>query len=176
MAAAPPDYETATSAANTGVRDTVPLNPESTPQNTPQKPAPAKHIFPPAFGFYHASGSSSDMCIAFSNDAAYSNPLFYISTHGSFSSQPSVVLFSSGRQGSPPLADARFHSFSSTIDITLYSAGKAILSTTLEREGAFSSAHSFSVPTPSGHQRFEWKSSSGAEVVSLQGGHRGRKL
>jgi hypothetical protein len=176
MTTAPPTYEAATSSANPGVQDTKPTNitPQNgaVPQTKTQPQPPSKHIFPQAFGFYHASISHSDMAIALSAESA---PLFHISTHGSFSSQPSIVLHSSAQPTSPPLANAYFHSFSSKTDISILSSssGKAVLSASLIKDGAFSSAHTFSIP---GAGIFEWKNSSGPEVVNLRGKSHGMKL
>lgn len=46
-------------------------------------------LFPNDIGVYHASGSFKDLRISLSGD---SPPLFYVSTHSSWSSKPSVVL------------------------------------------------------------------------------------
>ncbi|TVY36339.1 hypothetical protein LOCC1_G008667 [Lachnellula occidentalis] len=173
MNTAPPTYEAATFAANPGARDTKPAY-------TPQPPS-QHHVFPPAFGFYHASGSHSDIRISLSAESAL---LFYIGTHNSLSSQPSIVLNSTPNPASPPLAHATLHTFSSGTDIVIFSPPNpaspspphALLKTSFQKSGVFTTAHTFTIPTATGSQTFEWKSSSGAEVHALQGKSHGMKL
>lgn len=112
------------------------------------------------------------MMIALSAD---SPPIFHVSTHGGFSSQPSVVLHSGAYESAAPIATADFHSFSSSVDVMLFSQPFA-----LEREGAFSTVTFFNYPIPQANgqvqlERFEWKSSSGPEVQSLRGSSHGMK-
>jgi hypothetical protein len=82
--------------------------------------------------------------------------------------------------GSAPLAIAAFHSFSSSIDISLFAPNnprQLAYTTEFVKEGAFDSTMSFGVPMPNGKiERFEWKRSSGPEVQSLQGKSHGMKL
>ena len=68
--------------------------------SNPQLGPPSMSRFPKEFGFYHASGSSSDMVIAF--HATEAQPLFYVSTHSGWSSQQSVVLHPSPSPSAPP--------------------------------------------------------------------------
>lgn len=119
----------------------------------------------------------SNLVVALSGDDP--NPLFYVSTHGGFSSKPSVVLHSNRYETSPPMATADFPSFSSTINIELkatpsYPAEQS----TLVKEGVFSSCRIFSCTLPGSNvkERFEWKRSSGQEVASLHGRSHGEKL
>jgi hypothetical protein len=130
--------------------------------------------FPKEFGFYHASGSSSDMVIAF--HATDTQPLFYVSTHSGWSSQPSVVLHFSSSPSAPPLATAQFHGLSSSIDIQLFAPGTGQIFK-LENTGTFTRSYMFPAVLASGEQEmFEWKSSSGADVQSLEGRSHGMKL
>ncbi|KUJ21143.1 uncharacterized protein LY89DRAFT_778759 [Mollisia scopiformis] len=162
--APPPSYEVA--ASQDGSQDL-----KAFPQ-APAQPTPFR--FPQNFGFYHASGSFSDLVIASQKDDP--NPLFYISTHGGFSSQPSVVLHSSRFSTSPPLATADFHSFSSTIDMSLYLPGSPNQISSMESSGAFTYTRRFSARMPSGgKEAFEWKNSQGVEVQSLHGRGHGKK-
>ncbi|TVY33173.1 hypothetical protein LSUB1_G008392, partial [Lachnellula subtilissima] len=171
----PPTYEAATSLSNPGVRDTKPAyTPQPQAQSQPQH---QRHLFPPAFGFYHASGSHSDLRISLSAESA---PLFYISTHNSLSSQPSIILNSAPNPASPPLAHADLHTFSSGTDISIFSPPnpRPLLTTSFQKAGVFSTAHTFTIPssTSTSSQTFEWKSSSGPEVRALQGRSHGLKL
>ncbi|KAG0652694.1 hypothetical protein D0Z07_0731 [Hyphodiscus hymeniophilus] len=145
--------------------------------NIPQQPSPNTAspplpVFPQQFGIYHASGSNTDMRISLSQE---SPTMFYISTHGAFSSQPSVILHCGPHERTSPMATAELHSFSGTVDIMLLNQRLK-----LEREAPFSSVNSFVYPVPQSdgqtlRERFEWKSSSGPEVQSLQGSSRGMK-
>ncbi|KAH6673163.1 hypothetical protein B0J14DRAFT_592644 [Halenospora varia] len=147
----------------------------STPLPSPA-PGYSPFIFPKAFGFYHASGSFSNLVVALSSSNSRSQPQFYISTHGSFSSQPDVILHSSPRDSSPPLATADFHSFSSTIDLSIH-IGTTRVTSTLKKKESFSNTYTFTLPIDvSRNEVFEWKKSHGNEVRSLNGGHRGMKL
>jgi hypothetical protein len=139
----------------------------------PQPVVPNMSRFPKEFGFYHASGSSSDMVIAFHATDA---PLFYVSTHSGWSSQPSVVLHSSSSPSAPPLATAQFHGLSSSIDVQLFAPGTGQISK-LENTGTFTRTYMFPAVLASGEREmFEWKSSSGADVQSLDGRSHGMKL
>lgn len=91
------------------------------------------------------------------------NPLFHVSTRGSFSSKPSVTLHSGSNEGTPSLATADLQSFSSSIQIVLYprntgsgsesgganwnrngkEEGKEPIQEKLKSEGAFTNAFSF---------------------------------
>jgi len=94
--------------------------------------------FPQDFGVYHAPGSHTKyvcltlfLLLSILSDgkptrdprriaaSASSPPQFYISTHGGFSSHPSVVLHSGPSSSLPSLATVAFHSFSSAIDIAI---------------------------------------------------------
>ncbi|KAK0114843.1 hypothetical protein ONS96_013325 [Cadophora gregata f. sp. sojae] len=177
----PPSYEMATSQQSTlGVQDT-----QSTTRRSPSpaRPPPPQQSnlafrFPQAFGFYAASSFSGDLFLARGKDDP--NPLYYISTHTGFSSQPSVILHSSRDPNSPPFATADFHSFSSTIDLTLFIGippGSQPQTTPLESTGMMSSSRMFQAPIPSTGQleTFEWKGSSGPEVQMLEGRSHGKK-
>jgi hypothetical protein len=130
--------------------------------------------FPKEFGFYHASGSSSDMVIAF--HATDAQPLFYVSTHSGWSSQPSVVLHSSSSPSAPPLATAQFHGLSSSIDVQVFAPGTG-QNFKLENRGTFTRSYIFPAVLANGEREmFEWKSSSGADVQSLEGRSHGMKL
>jgi hypothetical protein len=130
--------------------------------------------FPKEFGFYHASGSSSDMVIAF--HATDAQPLFYVSTHSGWGSQPSVVLHSSSSPSAPPLATAQFHGLSSSIDVQLFAPGTG-KTFKLENTGTFTRGYIFPAVLANGEREmFEWKSSSGADVQSLEGRSHGMKL
>jgi hypothetical protein len=107
---------------------------------------------------------TGDMTIALSAD---SPPIFYISTHGGFSSKPTVVLHSGAYESASPMATADFHSFSSTVQVMLSNQ-----SFKLQSEGAFHPVKFFLFPMPQANgqtqlERFEWKSSSGAESTAL---------
>lgn len=131
--------------------------------------------FPQSFGIYHASGSNSDFVIALH---ASNQPIYLISTHGGFSSQPSVILHSSPHESAPPLATADFHSFSPSTDLTLYVPDPANPKiTSLNKEGMFWSSYIFLcyIPASKATEEFEWKSSSGHEVNALQGRGYGKK-
>ncbi|KAH7403902.1 hypothetical protein BKA64DRAFT_707374 [Cadophora sp. MPI-SDFR-AT-0126] len=173
----PPSYEIATSQKSTlGVQA-----PQSTARRSPS-PArlPQSNLafrFPQAFGLYSAGSFSGDLCLARGKDDP--NPLYYISTHSGLSSQPSVILHSTRDPNSPPFATADFHSFSSTIDLTLFIGippGSSPQTTAMESTGMMSSSRMFQAPIPSTGQleTFEWKGSSGAEVQMLEGGVMGR--
>ncbi|TVY86352.1 hypothetical protein LAWI1_G008911, partial [Lachnellula willkommii] len=119
--------------------------------------------------------------------SASSAPLFYISTHGSLSSKPSIELTSSANPASPPLAHADLHRFSSDTDVAIFSPAiqkpsplRPLLTTTFQKSRVFSTAHTFTIPIPNGRgsqtQTFEWRSSSGPEVRALQGRSHGVKL
>jgi hypothetical protein len=132
--------------------------------------------FPQSFGIYHAPGSLSDLLIAQHTEDP--NPIYLITAHSGLSSQPSVVLHSAASENAQPLATADFHSFSSSADIMLYvpnPSQPAVLS--MHKEGILHSSHVFSVYTPSVQtvEAFEWKTSSGAEVDSLDGRAHGKK-
>jgi hypothetical protein len=105
--------------------------------------------------------------------SADSPPLFYISTHGGFSSQPSVVLHSGSTPNFIPIANAQFHNFSSTINITIGRDNYSLL-----KNGTLSSVEFFDffVNATAKMERFEWKSSSGPEVAALRGKSHGMKL
>ncbi|KAF8863763.1 hypothetical protein BDZ45DRAFT_797992 [Acephala macrosclerotiorum] len=126
--APPPSYTVSQNEAapqiqqQTQLKLTLPQNRTSSPRPSP---GPQQTVrFPPSFGIYHASGSISDLIIAQSKDDPH--PLYYISTHSGFSSQPSVILHSSPNPNSPPLADADFHSFSNTIDMPSSSPSRLV--------------------------------------------------
>jgi hypothetical protein len=155
-----------------GQRQPTNFDPILKPSN-PQPGVPNASRFPKEFGFYHASGSSSDMVIAFHATDA---PLFYVSTHSGWSSQPSVVLHSSSSPSAPPLATAQFHGFSSSIDVQLFAPGTGQIFK-LENTGTFTRSYMFPAVMASGEREmFEWKSSSGADVQSLEGKSHGMKL
>lgn len=179
--APPPSYTASENAAPPQIQQQTQLK-ALTPQNctpSPRPQGPQQTVrFPPSFGIYHASGSMSDLIIAQSKDDPH--PLYYISTHSGFSSQPSVILHSSPNPNSPPLADADFHSFSSTIDMSLFVAippGSRPQTATMETSGAFSYVRQFRAPIPSTSsvEVFEWKNSSGPEVQALEGRSHGKK-
>jgi hypothetical protein len=135
------------------------------------------YIFPPAFGVYRASGTLKNLVIAQSANESKSSPTFFISIHGPFSSQPSVVLHSQGSEDSQMIATASFHSFSQDVDIFMNLPNGQTLTTTLIHDGTFSRTHSFMIPLLSGStEAFEWKMSSGPEVGSLNGSSHGAKL
>lgn len=118
------------------------------------------------------------MHIALAKESA---PILYISTHGGFSSQPSVILHSRAQEGSKPLGTADFHSFSRTMDLLLYNPSSLVsgpaFSTTVDAEATFSFSMTFSAPVTSSQiEKFEWKNSSGADVASLAGRSHGMKL
>jgi hypothetical protein len=107
--------------------------------------------------------------------SADSQPIFHVSTHGGFSSQPSVVLHSGPHQNASPMATADFHSFSSDIDIVLFNTPLK-----LESEGAFNPVRVFKYPMPQANgqtvlEMFQWKHSSGPEVQGLKGSSHGYK-
>ncbi|KAH8670262.1 hypothetical protein BGZ60DRAFT_537916 [Tricladium varicosporioides] len=157
-------------------RDIVAPPKHPTPLPSPA-PGYSPFVFPKAFGFYHATGSFSDLVVALSSDNSRSQPQYYISTHGSFSSQPDVILHSSPRDNSPPLATADFHSFSSTIDFSIH-IGTIRITSALKKKEAFSNTFAFTLPIDFNgcEETFEWKKSHGNEVRALNGGHRGMKL
>ncbi|KAH7397516.1 hypothetical protein BKA64DRAFT_38202 [Cadophora sp. MPI-SDFR-AT-0126] len=134
--------------------------------------------FPQSFGIYHASGTSSDLVLAHRNHDP--NPLFYVTTHNSWSSKPSVVLHSGGQCSSPQLATARFASFSSEVEVNLLaqSTGRTIIAETMRKDRSQHSCHYFTVPVGGNQtpERFEWKNSQGNEVRSLNGKSHGMKL
>ncbi|CZR66187.1 uncharacterized protein PAC_16088 [Phialocephala subalpina] len=181
--APPPSYTVSQNEAAPQIQQQTQLKPalptNRTPSPQPQAPPQSTTIrFPPQFGIYHASGSMTDLVIAQSKDDPH--PLYYISTHSGFSSQPSVILHSSPHPGSPPLANADFHSFSSTIDMSLFVAippGSNPQMAPMERSGAFSYVRQFRAPIPSTSsvEIFEWKRSSGPEVQALEGRSHGKK-
>jgi hypothetical protein len=127
--------------------------------------------FPKDFGFYHASDGGTDMVIQLHADN--SKQLFYVSCHGGFSSQPSVVLHSGPYNRSAPLASVEFKSFSSTIDILV--GQEPVM---LQRDGVLSDVRFFDflIPSTGKKERFEWKHSSGPEVMALKGSSHGMKL
>ncbi|KAH7336714.1 hypothetical protein BKA65DRAFT_377123, partial [Rhexocercosporidium sp. MPI-PUGE-AT-0058] len=134
--------------------------------------------FPQAFGLYSAGSFSGDLYIAQGKDDP--NPLYYVSTHGGMSSQPSVILHSTRDPNSPPHATADFHSFSSSIDLTLFVGippGSSPQTCVMESTGMMSSSRIFQAPIPSTGllETFEWKGSSGAEVQMLDGRSHGKK-
>jgi hypothetical protein len=142
--------------------------------SNPQPGFPNMSRFPKEFGFYHASGSSSDMVIAF--HATDAQPLFYVSTHSGWSSQPSIVLHSSSSPSAPPLATAQFHGLSSSIDVQVFAPGTG-QNFKLENTGTFTRSYIFPAVLANGEREmFEWKSSSGADVQSLEGRSHGMKL
>jgi len=127
-------------------------------------------LFPNDISVYHASGSFKDLCISLSGD---SPPLFYVSTHSSWSSKPSVVLHGGPIPSVSPLASAHFHSFSSAVDIALGNENHNLI-----KRGIFSTSLTFEVfiSSTSQNEYFTWKSSWGAEVASIQGRNYGLKL
>lgn len=156
-------------ASSSFVVDPPPSFAQATSQNN--------HRFPKDFGFYHASGSMSDMVIALRGDDP--NPLFYISTHRGLSSKPSIILHSNRYPTSPPLATADYHTYTSSIDIVLSATSSyRVEHHHLEKSGVFSSGRVFSVTLPGSNvlEGFEWKRSQGQEVASLHGRGHGEKL
>ncbi|KAH9214808.1 hypothetical protein DL95DRAFT_389131 [Leptodontidium sp. 2 PMI_412] len=134
--------------------------------------------FPQVFGLYSAGSFSGDLYIAQKKDDP--NPLYYVSTHNGLSSQPSVILHSTCNSNSPPHATADFHSFSSTIDLTLFVGippGSSPQTCVMESTGMMSSSRMFQAPIHSTGQleTFEWKGGSGAEVQMLGGRSHGKK-
>lgn len=119
----------------------------------------------------------SEMVIALKGDDP--NPLFYISTHGGFSSKPSVVLHSDRYKSSPPIATADFPSFTSKIEIDIKASPLfAAERITLTEHGVFyySRRFTFTLPGTNIKEQFEWKRSSGQEVANLMGKPHGGKL
>jgi hypothetical protein len=84
---------------------------------TAQPATQTNRRLPKDFGFYHGSGSMSDIVIALKADDI--NLIFYISTHGGFSRKPSAVVHSGRYQTLTPIATADFPSFTSTITIDI---------------------------------------------------------
>ncbi|PVH77605.1 hypothetical protein DL98DRAFT_517315 [Cadophora sp. DSE1049] len=175
----PPSYEKATSQPSTlGVQA---LQSTARRSPSPARPPPPSNLafrFPQSFGLYSAGSFSGDLYLAQGKDDP--NPLYYISTHGGLSSQPSVILHSNRDPNSPPFATADFHSFSSIIDLTLFIGippGSTPQTTAMESTGMMSSSRMFQAPIPSTGQleTFEWKGSSGAEVQMLDGRSHGKK-
>ncbi|KAK0107974.1 hypothetical protein ONS96_003756 [Cadophora gregata f. sp. sojae] len=134
--------------------------------------------FPQSFGIYHAAGTSSDLVLAHHNHDP--NPLVYITTHNAWSSKPSIVLHSSGLNSSPQLATAKLVSFSSEVQINILaqSTGRSIIAESMRKDHNQHACHFFTVPVGGNQtpERFEWKSSKGNEVRSLNGKSHGMKL
>ncbi|KAG4435586.1 hypothetical protein IFR05_008932 [Cadophora sp. M221] len=175
----PPSYESATAQPETPkVQDP---NSAARRSSSPARPPPQSNLqfrFPPAFGLYSAGSFSGDLYIAQGKDDP--NPLYYVSTHSGLSSQASVILHSTSHPNSPPHATADFHSFSSTIDLTLFidiPPGSGPQTCAMESTGVMSSSRMFQAPIPSTGQleTFEWKGSSGTEVQMLDGRSHGKK-
>ncbi|KAH8598266.1 hypothetical protein B0O99DRAFT_592147 [Bisporella sp. PMI_857] len=126
--------------------------------------------FPRTFGVYRASGSFTSIQIGLSADAP---PLFHISTRCNRSSGPKVLLHAGLSATVMLLASADFHSLSNTIDIQIGNDMHSLM-----KNGMFSSSYTFHafLSSTGKNERFEWKSSSCAEVTSLQGSRRGMKL
>ncbi|KAF4627168.1 hypothetical protein G7Y89_g10988 [Cudoniella acicularis] len=139
----------------------------------PSLSPPIEHIFPQAFGFYHAS--MSDMVIALSAPSSTSRPLFYISTHNTFTIKPDIVLHSRNYEASPPLATVTFHSFTNIKDLDIFLPSGRVQES-LQSEGLFNPVYSFTINVGRlgvgefARERFEWKSSNGNEVQALNGG------
>ncbi|KAG9235108.1 hypothetical protein BJ875DRAFT_459989 [Amylocarpus encephaloides] len=173
---APPSYTTSSHNQNPPPLPSSVSHQQPTTQSF-NAPRSLNFILPSGFGVYSAGTLSSDMVIAHSADASKSSPLFYISVHSGFSSQPSVVLHSQAHEGSPPMATAELHSFSSSIDIDIFLPDGKRFQTKMKKEGTFTVSHYFQAPMSNGGMElFEWKSSSGAEVASLNGRSHGKKL
>lgn len=181
MADAPPPYSEPANALHATYPEKS-LNekfPSSIPKqdgSSHEQPVIGSHRFPQNFGFYHASGSMSDMIIALKGDDP--NPLFYITTHNSFSSKPNVELHGSRNSSSPVIATADFPAFSNSIDIELMASDRNPAERArVSKNDFFSSGMSFSCVLPGGkRESFEWKRSSGPEVARLQGRSHGMKL
>jgi hypothetical protein len=105
-------------------------------------------------------------------------PLFYISIYNSFRSKPDIILHNGATKAFPSLASVQFKGFSSTPHITLGSTRYGAAPTeALKSEGFFHVVHYFSLYLEDygRRERFEWKSSGGAEVRAL-GHSTGMKL
>ncbi|RKF82658.1 hypothetical protein GcM3_022030 [Golovinomyces cichoracearum] len=83
------------------------------------------HRFPRSFGFYYAINSTADIVIALHANDRHS--LFYISSHPSSNSQPSLVLHSSPHASSSPLATADINFVSDTVAIELYDSPNSVI-------------------------------------------------
>ncbi|RKF53802.1 hypothetical protein GcC1_217021 [Golovinomyces cichoracearum] len=113
------------------------------------------HRFPRSFGFYYAINSTADIVIALHANDRHS--LFYISSHLSSNSQPSLVLHSSPHASSSPLATANINFVSDTVAIKLYDSPTSVIKAQSAKTSYAQMTFIAQLPGCDSMEQFAWK-------------------
>lgn len=135
--------------------------------------------FPPVFALYSNGMSLSRSYVIGPHQ---SEPLYAVELHTGLSSSPPLVLHNGPDASCPMLASLEFHTFSSSVDMTVPPLPGMSGSTEikLQSSGSFHRSYMFNIEVGLGGQMrsemFEWRHSYGAAIAALDGDFDGYKL